>query len=216
MFKFTPLLAALAFALATPLDAMAAPHDTGTLAPSEDAAAALERISEAGFHAPWELEYRHGLWVAEGTSAEGLRLDILVDPATGEVFAVDQHGNGAISAQRVEELVRAAGYSRIDDLELDDGFWELEAIDPWGREVELVVHPLTGAILNAPDPHGATPLTAAEIRAALAAAGYTRIHDLEYDSDGYWEADAVNRRGQKVELRVDPYTGAVLREELDD
>ena len=52
--------------------------------------------------------------------------------------------------------------------------------------------------------------------AALVQAGYTRIHDLDYDNDGYWEADAVNSRGERVELRVDQFSGAVLRENRDD
>lgn len=206
MIKLTHLVAGLALAL--PVAASAAPI--------QDAGAALERIAAAGYHAPHELEFRHGLWVAETTTAEGLRISAIVDPASGRVDAFDARGNGAISAQQVRELVLAAGYVRITDLEFDDGFWEVEAVDRFGREIDLVVHPTSGAILNAPEDGGATPLTADRIRAALAQAGYTRIHDLDYDSDGYWEADAVNARGERVELRVDPYTGAVLREQLDD
>lgn len=206
MFKFIPLIAALALAL--PLGSTAAPVD--------DAGTALERIATAGYHAPFELEYRHGYWVAESTSAEGVMVSVLVDPSSGEVHAFDHRGNGAISAQRVKELVRAAGYSRITDIEFDDGFWEVEATDRFGREIDLVLHPVTGAILNAPQDDGATPFTADQIRAALSAAGYTRIHDLEYDNDGYWEADATNTQGLRVELRIDPYSGAVLRESRDD
>ena len=206
MIKLTYLVAGLALALPV----------AGSTAPTQDASAALERIAAAGYHAPYELEFRHGLWVAETTTAEGLRISAIVDPASGRVDAFDARGNGAISAQQVRDLVLAAGYVRITDLEFDDGFWEVEAVDRFGREIDLVVHPISGAILNAPDDGGATPLTADQIRAALTQAGYTRIHDLDYDSDGYWEADAVNARGERVELRVDPYTGAVLREQLDD
>lgn len=206
MFKFMSLIAGLALAL--PLSAHAAPVD--------DAGTALQYIAAAGYHAPYELEYRHGYWLAESTSAEGLRVSVLVDPASGAVHAFDHRGNGAIPAQRVKELVRAAGYSRITEIEFDDGFWEVEAIDSYGREVDLLLHPITGEILNAPQDHGTPPLTAAQIHAALTAAGYSRIHDLEYDSDGYWEADATNARGVRVELRIDPYSGAVLRESRDD
>ena len=206
MFKPTHLLACLALAL--PLSA--------NTAPVEDAGAALARITAAGYHAPYELEYRHGHWVAETTTAEGLRISAIVDPVSGRVDAFDARGNGAISAQEVRDRVLAAGYERITDIEFDDGFWEVEAIDRYGREMDLVVHPVSGEILNAPDDQGGTPLTADQIHAALVQAGYTRIHDLDYDNDGYWEADAVNSRGERVELRVDQFSGAVLRENSDD
>lgn len=206
MFKRISLTTGLFLALSLPALAI----------PVEDASTALQQITAQGFHAPYELEFRHGYWVAESTSTEGLRVSVLVDPVTGEVQAIDRHGNGGLSAQRIKEIVRAAGYSRITDIEFDDGFWEVDAVDEFGREVELIVHPVTGALLNAPQDHGATPLTREQIQTALTAAGYTRIHDLEYDSDGYWEAEAVNPSGQRVELRIDPYTGTVLRESYDD
>ena len=206
MFKSIPQCAALALALALPASAT----------PVNDAGTALTRISEAGYHAPFELEYRHGYWVAETTTSDGLRITALVDPDTGDVAAFDARGNGAISSSQVRAQVLAAGYVRVKDIEFDDGFWEVEAIDRFGREIDLIVHPISGAILNAPDDQGATPLTAVQIHALLTEAGYTRIHDLEYDDDGYWEADATNPRGERVELRIDPYTGAVLREKLDD
>ena len=202
------LTAALAIAFASPL-AFAAQ-------PVMDAGAALDRIAAAGHAAPFELEYRQGYWTAEATTPEGLRVDLLVDPDSGQVHSFDARGTGAISAADVRRIVLEAGYVRVHDIEFDDGFWEAEAVDSYGREIDLVLHPVTGAIINAPqDPAGATPLTAAEIQARLTAAGYTRVYDLEFD-DGYWEADAVNPRGEHVELRIDAYSGAVIRERYDD
>src|SRR5688572_18236785 len=43
----------------------------------------------------------------------------------------------------------------------------------------------------------------------LETAGYTDVHDLEKD-DGIFEAEATNTAGQRVELDIDPATGAVL------
>ena len=39
--------------------------------------------------------------------------------------------------------------------------------------------------------------------------------DIDYD-DGFWEAEATNAANQPVELRIEPTTGKVLREKLDD
>lgn len=209
MRRITLLTAALAIALGAPFASSAQP--------AADASTALDRIIASGNIAPFELEFRHGFWTAEGTTTEGLRVDILVDPDTGEVLTFDSRGTGAISSAEVRQIVLAAGYTRVSDIEFDDGFWEAEAVDAYGREIDLVLHPVTGEILTAPsDPAGATPLTSAEINTKLTTAGYSRIRDLEYDNDGYWEADAINARGQRVELRIDAYSGAVIREELDD
>lgn len=184
-----------------------------------DASTALDRINAAGHYAPYELEYRYGHWTAEGTTPQGVRVDILVDSNTGQVHTFDARGSGAIDARRVRELVLAAGYVRVRDIEFDDGFWEVEAIDRQGREIDLVLHPITGEILNGPatsGPGGAAPLTHQQVLAALTQAGYTRIRSLEYDNDGFWEAEAINPQGQPVDIDIDPYNGSVLREEIDD
>lgn len=208
MRRTTLLATAMSLALGVPFASSAQP--------APDASIALQRIAAAGHAAPYELEYRHGYWTAEATTAEGLRVDLLVDPDSGQVYSFDSRGTGAISAADVRRIVLDAGYVRVQDIEFDDGFWEAEAIDSYGREIDLVLHPVTGAIINAPqDPAGATPLTAAEIQARLTAAGYTRVRDLEFD-DGHWEADATNPRGERVELRIDGYSGAVIRERHDD
>lgn len=49
----------------------------------------------------------------------------------------------------------------------------------------------------------------------LESAGYTDVRDLERD-DGIYEAEATNASGQRVDLDIDPSTGAVLREEPDN
>lgn len=68
-----------------------------------------------------------------------------------------------------------------------------------------------------PQAYSAAPgLSARQVVAKLERSGYRRIRDLEYDhDDGYWEAEAINRRGQKVEVKIH-HSGAILREKLDD
>lgn len=208
MRRTTLLAAAMSLALGVPFASSAQP--------APDASIALQRIAAAGHAAPYELEYRHGYWTAEATTAEGLRVDLLVDPDSDKVLAFDSRGSGAISADEVRRIVLDAGFVRVHDIEFDDALWEVEAIDSYGREFDLILHPLTGAIINAPqDPAGATPLSAAEIQSRLVTAGYSRTHDLEFD-DGFWEADAINPHGDRVELRIDGYSGAVIRERHDD
>lgn len=198
-------------------------------APVADARAALTRINDAGYVAPYELEFRHGVWTAEATTAEGLRVDLLVDADTGAVSAVDERGTaGTLTATQLRDALAAAGYTRIHDVDFDDGFWEAEATAPNGDRVDLVLHPVTAAVLSSRidydnddddnddvPPTGSNALTADAIRALLTTAGYTRITDVEFD-DGRWEAEATNPQGVRVDLVLDPVTGAILRERRDD
>ncbi len=61
----------------------------------------------------------------------------------------------------------------------------------------------------------ANELDAKQIIAKLESAGYTHIEEIEKD-DGMWEVEATNSAGQRVELKVDPVSGTVVREERDD
>lgn len=55
-------------------------------------------------------------------------------------------------------------------------------------------------------------ISARDVHDALAAQGYTDIEDVEFD-DGMWEAEARRDDGRKIDLRIDPRTGAVYPED---
>ena len=57
-------------------------------------------------------------------------------------------------------------------------------------------------------------LSPEEVTRKVEAAGYTNIHDLEYD-DGRWELEATSPAGVAVDLDVDATTGNILNEEKD-
>lgn len=127
--------------------ALAAAAASAKAAPVEDAAQALAAVEQAGYVAPYELEYKFGYWSVEATTREGLRVDVLIDAHTGELLNFDGKSN-ALPRNEVRAKLEAAGYRRVRDVEFDDGFWEAEAIDAQGREVELVLHPITGVVLD--------------------------------------------------------------------
>lgn len=117
------------------------------------------------------------------------------------------------SAAQVESLLRAAGHGEIRDIDADDdGLWEAEVRAPSGRWYEVHVVTATGEVL---DRKARPVLDKQEIGRALEAAGYREVRDLERD-DAVWEADARRADGQRVELKVNGHTGAVVHEELDD
>ncbi|MFO7190354.1 MAG: PepSY domain-containing protein [Pseudomonadota bacterium] len=62
---------------------------------------------------------------------------------------------------------------------------------------------------------GSAELDLKDIIARLEAAGYTAISDIEKD-DGFWEIEARSPSGERVELKVDPRDGRIVRERPDD
>jgi len=65
------------------------------------------------------------------------------DDSRGPVAAHDRLSIGEIYQQ-----LTAAGYTRIEEIDYDDGEYEVDAIDSQGREVELDIDARTGRIVD--------------------------------------------------------------------
>ena len=80
-----------------------------------------------------------------------LRVLWLVLAAVGAVIVMacdSEEQNAFLSEDAIATVVTELGYTNLDDIEFDDGTYELEAIDAKGREVELEVDATTGEILE--------------------------------------------------------------------
>jgi hypothetical protein len=64
------------------------------------------------------------------------------------------------------------------------------------------------------DQPGADWITKEQVMQKLTAAGYTNVTGLEAD-DGHWEGKCV-KNGKIMEFHVDPKSGALTKEKLDD
>ncbi|GAB2510647.1 PepSY domain-containing protein [Pseudoxanthomonas sangjuensis] len=117
----------------------------------------------------------------------------------------------ALTEPQVRALLTDNGYRRIDDLDFEDGMWETEATSADGNRVYLRV-PANGSGIRAEAL--VSTLSKADVKAKLTAAGYSKVHDVEFD-DGVWEAQAEREDGNDVILRVDPNSGEVLAVEND-
>jgi len=53
-----------------------------------------------------------------------------------------------------------------------------------------------------------------DIKAKLAAAGYSKVHDVDFD-DGMWKAEAERADGNDVEIHLDATSGAIVHVEND-
>ena len=58
-------------------------------------------------------------------------------------------------------------------------------------------------------------VTQEQATATLKAAGYTQITKIEAD-DGHWEGEGLKADGKRYEFHVDPQSGAITKDELDN
>lgn len=117
----------------------------------------------------------------------------------------------ALTAPQVRAQLEAQGYTNVRDVKFDDGMWEADATSADGKKVDVKLDPRTGTVY--PD-KAVSQLSEADIRAQLSSAGYTGVRDVKLD-DGMWKAKGRTASGEKVEVRLDPVTGAVVAQEKD-
>ncbi len=117
----------------------------------------------------------------------------------------------ALTAPQVRAQLEAQGYTDVKDIKFDDGMWEADARSADGRQVDVRLDPRNGTVY--PD-KAVSQLSEADIRAQLSSAGYTGVSDVKLD-DGMWKANGRTAAGEKVEVHLDPATGAVVAQEKD-
>ena len=86
------------------------------------------------------------MWEADARRADGNRVEVRLDPKTGQVYADELVAN--LGKADVKAKLAAAGYTNVHDLDYDDGLWKAEARDPTGKDVELRLDGDTGEIVG--------------------------------------------------------------------
>ena len=108
--------------------------------------------------------------------------------------------------------LQAAGYAEVREVEYDDGLWEAEVRRANGLWGEVAVDPANGEVFDAQSPRALIELPA--VLAAIEQAGYRQVHDIDRDG-ALWDADAYDRDGQRVELRISGYDGRIVTVQPD-
>ena len=142
--------------------------------------------------------------------------------ATGAAFAqepqtttatttTEAKAQATLTEVQVRAQLESKGYTKVNDVKFEDGVWKADARSADGNRVDVRLDAKTGEIF--PDEQVAN-LNEDTVRAKLSAAGYTNVHDVDYE-DGIWNAEADDPAGKDVELKIDPATGEVIGKEKD-
>ncbi len=133
-----------ALALAAALLSANAHAGDGTALTEAQVKATLEA---QGYSKINDLKFKDGVWKADARSADGNRVDVRLDPRTGEVFPDEQVAN--LSEADVKARLSAQGYTDIHDVSFRNGIWNAKADNANGVEMALRLDPATGDVIGA-------------------------------------------------------------------
>lgn len=139
-----------------------------------------------------------------------LSLAMAATPLLAQAQAQDP-AKAAMTEPQVRALLTEKSYTRMDDLDFEDGMWETDATSADGNRVDVRVNPANGDIKAEAL---VSNFSENDIKAKLAAAGYSKVHDVDFD-DGMWKAEAERADGNDVEIHLDATSGAIVHVEND-
>jgi hypothetical protein len=148
MRKFKPLSLMVAGLLVSGA-ALAQTAPPGPAAPAADTmteAQVRALLTKQGFTRIDDIDFEDSAWETDATSADGKRVDVRVDPATGKIYTDAQIST--LTEDDVKAKLTAAGYSKVHDVDFDDGVWKAEADNALGNDVEVHLDPQDGRILH--------------------------------------------------------------------
>lgn len=125
----------------------------------------------------------------------------------------------ALSIIEIVQRLEEGGYGPFTELSMDDGNWEVEARKQ-DTSLELTVDPISGDVLSEhrDDAEQAPPAGSMHLSKLLQtvseSGSYQQFDEVSFERR-YWEIE-VYKDGQKRELHVDPMTGKVIADRLDD
>ena len=141
-FRKQSLALALSLTFAGAAFAQAAPANTGSPLTEADVRALM---TEQGYTEINDVEFKEGVWTADGKSADGNHVEVKVDN-TGKIIA--DANVAKITKDQIIIKAQEAGYKNVHDVDFEGGVWKVEAEMADGTDVELKMDPDDGHILG--------------------------------------------------------------------
>jgi len=132
----------------------------GSRVPIEDVVATVRK---EGYGEIYAVDIEHGRYEVKARDPHGQIVELFLDLKSGELFRDAATGKPLfkrvgpikgtgtpLSVEHVVAQVEAAGYTGVYSIEYEHSLYEVKALDPAGRKVELYVHPKSGELLKHP------------------------------------------------------------------
>jgi len=104
------------------------------------------QLTAEGYTDIHDLKFKDGMWKAEADSANGKGIDVRIDASTGKIYPDAQVST--LSRHDVEAALETQGYTRVHDVDYDDGIWKAKAENAAGHKVKLRIDPHTGKVVG--------------------------------------------------------------------
>lgn len=118
-------------------------------------------VTTAGFREILKVEHEHGLYEVDARDPAGHRVELFVDPATGDLvldpatgkprterLGEAKQGKPPVPYEDIVSQVKAEGYAEVYAIEHEHGLYEIKVRDAEGGKVELFLHPKDGKLLR--------------------------------------------------------------------
>ncbi len=136
--------------------ALSLPAMAGDIAPPEALTTAyvVHKLASDGLEVR-DIEFENGIYVADIATGDGHTYRAAVDPLTAtanphafanRALGRDEAPAGSLSSSIIVQLLDAAGYPQIAEMEIENGLWKVKARDAAGQKAKLRVDPISGAI----------------------------------------------------------------------
>jgi hypothetical protein len=104
------------------------------------------RIADAGYKEVKGLTFDDGVWRTKARGGNDTWIKLTVAPISGKVYSADAPSR--LTEDEVRAKLAAVGYQNISDVSFGDGLWSVDADNPAGDEVDLLVDPDDGSVIS--------------------------------------------------------------------
>ena len=103
-------------------------------------------LAQQGYNDVHDVDFHDGVWTARAKSGDGTKVKLRIDPATGRAFPDSQISR--LSESDVRAQLSTDGYTRVHDVDFNNGVWTAKAENQNGKDVKLQIDPDTGRIIG--------------------------------------------------------------------
>ncbi|MCE3239315.1 MAG: hypothetical protein K0R24_2296 [Gammaproteobacteria bacterium] len=106
----------------------------------------LQRLDQAGYRQIQEIEHDDGTYKVEAFGPQGQKINFEINSRNMQIPPLDKKGKSYLTMLQVARKLQGIGYTRIDQIEFDDDYYDVKAYDANNKAVKLEVNSVTGEI----------------------------------------------------------------------